>query len=231
MAQVKLTRTPIGMSDYARALLLAWRDELGVIPTKAAAGVLWSQYMIETGGKACWNWNIGNVKISASQVAAGLPWIDLPGTWEIIGGKRVVLADGDPGRRFRAFDSLADAMAEHFKFLRGRRYAVAWPSVEAGDCAAFARRLKAAGYFTAPAEDYARGMLGHHRQWMGSRVWDTIAVQEAETLRELPAAASSGNVPAAAAVLEEDGGAGRRSATTEAIVDAARDLITRRNGG
>lgn len=58
-----------------------------------------------------------------------------------------------------------------------------------------------------------------------------VVDREAETLREFPDTASSSKMPAAAPVLEEDGGAGRRSATTEAIVEAARDLITRRNGG
>lgn len=191
MPQVPIQRTPVDSKTYARAVLAACRS-LGWEPLdKAAAGVLWAQYMIETGGKACWCWNLGNVKVTQGQVAAGASWFDLPGTWEIINGKRVVLPEGDPGRRFRAYESLSDGMVEHLLFLRNKRYQRAWPAVLAGDCKAFARLLKAAGYFTASAEDYAAGMLWHHRQWMASMAYDAAAtevraVQEAETLRELP---------------------------------------------
>jgi hypothetical protein len=191
MSQVPLHRTPIAMSDYARALLRAWRLETGALPTKQAAGVLWAQYMIETGGSACWCFNLGNVKVTAAQVAAGVPWFDLPGTWEIVGGKRVVLPEGDPGRRFRAYASLADAMVEHLRFLRNKRYKPAWPAVEAGDVMGFARMLKAAGYFTASAEDYGGGMMWHYRRWLSSTVYENArdeveVMQAAETEPELP---------------------------------------------
>lgn len=193
MAQVPLVRTPVAMSDYCHALLRAWKAELGILPTKAAAGVLWAQYMIETGGAACWCWNLGNVKVTQAQVDAGVPFFDLPGTWEMVNGVRVVLRDGDPGRRFRAFASLEEAMLEHFRFLRNRRYKTSWPSVEAGDCLGFAQHLKAAGYFTATAEAYAAGMLPHHRRWMASTVYEDqvqalLAAMEADTDPELPAA-------------------------------------------
>jgi hypothetical protein len=172
MSQIPIQRTPIAMSAFARGLIKAWRSELGELPKKPSCGVIWAQYMIETGGAACWSWNIGNVKVTPAQVAAGVEWFDLPGTWEIIKGKRVVLPEGDPGRRFRAYASLDDAMVEHLKFLRNRRYKVAWPAVEAGDVMDFARRLKAAGYFTATAEDYGNGMMWHYRTWLSSTVYE-----------------------------------------------------------
>lgn len=191
MSQVPIKRTPVSMAEYADAVLRAWRTELGALPSKQSAGVMWAQYMIETGGSACWCWNIGNVKVTPAQVAAGVDWFDLPGTWEIIGGKRVVLPEGDPGRRFRAYASLPDAMTEHLRFLRNRRYKVAWPAVEAGDVMDFARRLKAAGYFTASAADYGNGMLWHFRRWMGSTVYENARdglemLQDAPTQPELP---------------------------------------------
>lgn len=186
MPQVPVKRTVVDSKTYARAVQAACR-ELGWPPlSKAAVGVLWAQYMIETGGKACWGWNIGNVKASKAQVAADVEWHDLPGTWEIVNGKRVTLPEGDPGRRFLAFRSLDGAMLHHLQFLRNRRYASAWPSVEAGDCDGFARRLKAAGYYTASADDYARGMLAHWRKWMASGVFEATTPAEAETVPALP---------------------------------------------
>lgn len=191
MSQVPLKRTPIAMSDYARALLRAWRAELEALPAKASAGVLWAQYMIETGGSACWVFNIGNVKVTPGQVAAGVDWFDLPGTWEIINGRRIVLPEGDPGRRFRAYASLDDAMVEHLRFLRNKRYKPAWPAVIAGDVMGFARMLKAAGYFTASANDYGNGMMWHFRKWMKSTAYDEAIAEllraaEAPTEPQLP---------------------------------------------
>jgi hypothetical protein len=203
MSQVPLKRTPISMAEYARGLVRAWQKDLRVVPTKQAAGVLWAQYMIETGGAACWNWNIGNVKVTAGQVDAGVDWHDLPGTWEIIAGKRVVLPDGHPGRRFRAFASLDEAMAHHLGFLRNKRYAVAWPAVEAGDVMQFARLLKSAGYFTASAEDYGTGMGGHFRAWMASQSYENAV---AALLVELDA-------PTLPVMHDEDDGEGTPTKT------------------
>lgn len=188
---VPIVRTVCSPREYARAFMRAWR-ELGypTFPTQAQCGVLFAQWMVETGGKACWNWNIGNVKVTQGQVDAGVAWIDLPGTWEIINGKRVTLADGDPGRRFRAFESLSAAMAEHLAFLRNRRYAPSWPFVEAGDPDGFARALKRQGYYTASADDYARIMVGAHVQWMRSPAYpdalsELLDASEAPTLPEI----------------------------------------------
>jgi hypothetical protein len=190
VSQVPIQRTPVAMSDYARALLKAWRSETGDLPTKQAAGVLWAQYMIETGGAACWCFNLGNLKVTQAQVDAGVPWFDLPGTWEIVNGKRVVLPEGDPGRRFRAYASLDEAMVEHMRLLRNRRYKAAWPAVETGDVMAFARLLKAGGYFTASAEDYGGGMMWHYRKWLSSTVYENARdgiemLQAAETKPDL----------------------------------------------
>lgn len=167
---VPILRTPITMDAFARALLGAWRAVLGQDPTKAQAGVLWAQYGVETGaGPFCWNWNIGNVKHVAGD---GYDYIMLPGTWEMVNGKRVVFQPPDPATWFRAYPDLDTAMVEHFRFLHGTRYARAWEGVELGDCGVFARLLKAAGYFTADANAYAAGMRAHFNRWTQSSAFD-----------------------------------------------------------
>jgi hypothetical protein len=176
--QAPLLRTVCSPKEYARAFIFAWRFLFRDYPTKAQCGVIYAQWMVETGGKNCWNWNIGNVKVTQGQVDAGVPWIDLPGTWEIIAGKRVVLPDGHPGRRFRAYASLDAGMAEHLDFLRNKRYAPSWPLVVTGDPDAFARALKVQGYYTASADDYARIMVAAHKEWMRSAAFDE-ALEEA----------------------------------------------------
>lgn len=189
--QAPLIRTVISTKEYAHAGIVAWRFLYsGKLPTKEQIGVLYAQWMVETGGKHCWCWNLGNVKVTQGQVDAGVPWFDLPGTWEIINGIRVTLPAGHPGRRFRAYASLDAGMAEHMAFLRNKRYAPSWPFIEAGDPTGFARALKAQGYYTASADDYARIMVAALKTWMSSSAFDdalaeVIAASERETEPEI----------------------------------------------
>jgi len=182
MSQVPVLRTVATRKDYAHAAIAAWKAiHDGAEPTKEAVGVLYAQWMVETGGKYFWCWNIGNVKVTQGQVDAGVDWYDLPGTWEIINGIRVVLPEGHPGRRFRAYASLDDGMAEHLAFLRNKRYAPSWPFVVAGDPDGFARALKRQGYYTAGADDYARIMVAAHGQWMASTAFEDAADEPPDT--------------------------------------------------
>lgn len=84
-ALVPTTRTTPTRDAFARALR-AVCPEL----TKAGAGVLWAQFAGETAdGRACWNWNLGNVKWTHG---SGLDYVSLAGVWE---GFLVKDEDGD----------------------------------------------------------------------------------------------------------------------------------------
>lgn len=204
MAQVPIQRTVTSTKGYASAVIIAWRELWGATPTKAQAGVIYAQWIVETSGRDCWNNNIGNVKVTPGQVAAGVDWIDLPGTWENINGKRVVLPDGDPGRRFRAYASFADGMSEHLTFLR-KHWGPAWAHVEGGNPDGFAHALKAGrdgregtwdDYFTAPANDYARIMVGAHKGWMSSDAFDSALLGLSEVAPDtIPAEAETQPYP------------------------------------
>jgi hypothetical protein len=192
-----LLRTPFDRREFARALLRAWRVIFGAFPTKSAAGVVWAQYALETGrGAACWNYNLGNVKATEAQARAGVPFTMLPNTWEIIGGKRVVFQPPHPQTWFRAFRSLEEGMAHHLRFLAETRYRDAWSFVVAGDPVGFAYRLKALGYFTAPADTYAFGLRALLAEWMRSDDFDhelgeVLRDAEAETNPAIPAPPST----------------------------------------
>ena len=188
MAEVPVTRTTFTVRDYARAVVRAWRDYLGETPSREAVGCLWAQYALETGrGAFCWNNNIGNVKWSP-----GHDHMMLRGTWEIVGGKRVVFEPPHPATWFCAYASLDDAMGEHLRLLREKRYASSWGAIERGDPTAFATQLKAKGYYTAPLEDYARGLRSMLAEFVRSGAYEG-ALDElgdvspmADTLPELP---------------------------------------------
>lgn len=179
MALYEQKRTSFSTQDYADAVYAADPSL-----TREQAGVLWAQYAIETGrGKACWNSNIGNVKVTPAQVAAGVDYFMLQGTWEIINGKRQVFEPPHVQTWFRHFQSLADAMVHHLSFLQ-RRYAKAWQSVLSGDPEVFAHRLKELGYYTGPESVYASSMKYFHAEWM--RVVDYAGVIELDTVGTLP---------------------------------------------
>ncbi len=147
------TRTPLDARAVQAALTAAWAVKFGNAPPPNAVAVLLSQIHIETGLKACWNWNLGNVK-----AAKGQDYTELAGVWEVIDGKRVDLPKGAPGTQFRAFASLEDGVRAYLDVLY-HRFSKSWPAVLKGDPGRFAELLRAQGYYTAPLDHYRAGML------------------------------------------------------------------------
>lgn len=181
---VPVVRTTFTLCDYCKAVLRAWKPLCGSWPSKAAVGCIWAQYALETGkGAFCWNNNIGNVKWSA-----GHDYMMLRGTWEIVGGKRVVFEPPHRATWFNAYESLDDSMMGHLRLLKEQRYASCWPAIEAGDPGEFAVRLKAKGYYTAPVEDYARGLRAFHQEFMRATAFE-------EATRELDEAMAAETQP------------------------------------
>lgn len=183
--EVPRVRTPVSLDQYVAACRACWPDEMGGPAPYPAVAILWAQYMVETGGAACWNWNLGNVKHVDGD---GYDWFDLPGAWEVVGGKRVDLPAGHPGRRFRAYPDLATAMPEKLRFLYRGRYAAAWGAAIRGEPETFAQELKKAGYYTAPAELYAQGMRARFAEFL-RRVprWEDPDEDRVVTVRDLSA--------------------------------------------
>lgn len=105
------------------------------------------------------------MKCTPAQAAAGVPYVMLPNTWEIIGGRKVVFQPPDPQTWFRYFGTLAEGMRHHVAFLRAR-YRLAWHALVSGDPTLFASELKRLGYFTASLEAYAGAMRHLHAEWM-----------------------------------------------------------------
>lgn len=94
-----------------------------------------------------------------------------------------------PATRFRAFETLAEAMEEHLVLLARKRYRTAWPAVLAGDVGAFARELRARGYFTASAPAYASAMRPAFEAFLRSSAYDdacrALAQDDVPTVPEL----------------------------------------------
>ena len=164
---VPTKRTVVSIRDYARAVIKAWRSIENESPRKESVAVLYAQYMIETGGSACWNWNIGNAKHVDGD---GHDYIELRGVWEgvhpfvaarliasgqaradsnpshikAVGPKKtpVIFVPPHPATRFIAYESLDEAMVSHLRRLQ-KRFAPCWPDVLTGNYDSFAHTLKA----------------------------------------------------------------------------------------
>ena len=192
MAAVPVVRTTYSMKDFAKACILAWKRLTGTFPRKEAAGIIWAQHALETGaGGFCWNNNIGNLKCTQAQANAGVPYMMLAGTWEIIDGRKIVFQPPHPATWFRAFGSLDEGMAAHLDLLKNRRYATCWPAVESGEPRAFAVALKQRGYYTASVDDYAKLMQSGWHRWMQHPAFENAQAEvlemlEAETNPALP---------------------------------------------
>lgn len=174
--------TPITLADFVAAVETAWPSIEEEPCTRPSCSVVYAQYWIETGGKACYNWNIGNVKHVDRD---GFDYYCLRGIWEGVplaqaqrlvatgeasldpvlshntavgaGKVSVVFNPPHPQTRFRSYASLVDGMEEHLLFLQ-KRYATAWTYLLLGDYINVAYALKARGYFTADPSIYAAGM-------------------------------------------------------------------------
>ena len=153
--KVAARRTALEPEEVRQALTAAWLERFGVSPLSDSVSVLLAQIAQETGFRACWNFNLGNVKARPS--AIGPDYCELAGVWEIQNGERIELKMGEPGTQFRAFRTLNEGAAAYLEVL-AHRFADAWPAVVAGDPIAFAVALKRAHYYTAPLDDYTRGL-------------------------------------------------------------------------
>ncbi len=201
---VPVKRTAVTMPDYVRSVVRCWGTLFGVIPLEQSIGVLFAQYMIETGGRACWNFNLGNVKHVKGD---GHDYQMLNGVWEgvspaaadqlVASGQAVIDTNADhikavgPNRKsvvftpphpatwFRAFKTLDEGMLEHLQFL-SKRFSKAWEQVIDGDFVAFAIMLKKLGYYTASAEAYSAGMRGPFNTLVASSTYEELVASMKE---------------------------------------------------
>jgi hypothetical protein len=172
LQQVKTEKTFYTQLEFCAALIEAWKELTGHIPSRNAVGVIWAQHGIETGnGSFCFCNNLANVK-AVDIPGQTIQYCALNNVWEIIGGKKFVLKPTDPGSWFRAFPTLLDGMRFQLDLLKNRRYASSWSSVEAGDVVAFATALKNRGYYTAPLSDYIAGMNRFFNPFVKSNTYD-----------------------------------------------------------
>lgn len=136
------------------------------------------------------NWNFGNVKAGPNTPL----WYGVRCS-EIIDGKEVFFDPPDPACRFVAYPSMTDGVRAYFTLLR-RRFAAAWPYVEASDPDGFVRALKREHYFTADVDVYANAVRSLYREFLQVLPPDPLPpTRDVGPLEDLPPVAGRPFVP------------------------------------
>lgn len=163
--EVPAVKRYMSFGEARDAMWRAYKVVFGEEIKTPALSVLLAHSALETGHwkVGIWNWNFGNVKASASY----------PGKHqyfrcnELINGKYVWYDPPHPQCRFRAYDSPAEGLEHHLRFLgtstnpwgKPNRYQAAWDQAMAGNPAEFVTELRRARYFTAYLEPYKRTVV------------------------------------------------------------------------
>ena len=173
------------------ALRLQLEAQLGKEQTtRAGTMILLGQMALETGRfESTMNYNFGGVKCSSSwkgcwqhftttehvsedEAARYLATVPPGATVERIGvddkGRVILRFSGrHPVNKFRAFETLDDAVQHHVAFLLGKRYRTAVHLAMAGRPDDYAIALRSAGYYTGDAGTYARNVRLLAREYDG----------------------------------------------------------------
>lgn len=154
----------------------------------AALSVLLAHWGIETGrGKKCIAYNVGNIKAptisqnhycyfatyerlltmhadrvveASTEQAPAIKIQDFGSNFTL-----VLFRPSHPACRFRAYETLADGVADYLDFLK-EKFGPAWEFVESGDPLMFAHKLKEKGYYTAEEGVYAKALKRLWGQYM-----------------------------------------------------------------
>lgn len=174
--------TPVGLPELLVAYHGVWLHRLrGSPPPLVAIQILAAQWAIETWwGKACHCYNLGNAKCkpggaydwtffkcgeellaSVAKRAAADSRVTIVREY-VLGGRAfasVNIVPEHPWACFRAFCSLYEGAVDHLELLH-RRFGDAFDAAQAGDPREFCACLKRRGYYTAPVDQYTKGVVG-----------------------------------------------------------------------
>jgi flagellum-specific peptidoglycan hydrolase FlgJ len=151
---IELQKTPLTTSGTYSAVKNAVINFLGIKDNvDVITEIFLGQLVVETGLHAANNYNVGNIMAH-----------DKPNQfWK---GKVIILhAHEFTGKKekywlfslFRAYDNLNDGIGDWLLFMKNR-IPSAIEKAKQGDVEGFVLALKAGGYYTAPVEDYMKGV-------------------------------------------------------------------------
>jgi hypothetical protein len=158
--RVPRIQTDVSEPQMAQAIIMAWKDLFGTIPSKEQVALVLAQNALETGNrKKMWNFNIGNITVGRSSFDF---YDDLttneqikPGVWE------------KQNLKYRSYPSLLDGVKDYLKLLSSKHIR-AWQNIITPDPTAFSKSLKQSGYYTANEAPYTRTINKLYNQFSKS---------------------------------------------------------------
>lgn len=154
-------RTEFTEVELVHTIVQAYRNMFGRTPYIQECAILWAHFCLECGkGKACYNWNVGNVKYSKGHDYC------MYKCSEIIDGKEQFFSPPHFQTWFRSYNSLLDSVSEHLKFLSKDRYKLSLEAAQNWNVDQYVEELKKGGYFTAGLERYKKGVNSLYQEFM-----------------------------------------------------------------
>jgi hypothetical protein len=151
MAEVPIQKTPTSAGDVTTAIGQVYASLEGQNPSRDTLAILLGQWDLETGaGGSTFNFNVGNLKVTPEQEAAGINYFVQP-------------AVTSQSNHFRAYNSLLDGVNSWLSLLaKTSRYTATWTHAKMGDAVGFSQAIEASGYGGDPATlngKYANAVL------------------------------------------------------------------------
>jgi hypothetical protein len=182
--EAPVKKTTPELRDVVNELLAGWPE---LYPP--GARTLAAQYLAETGGTNCYNWNLGNKKsgvdnphmylnpvpecysksaadafVAKGKGLARLATADEMKKWTCADTMVVFIAPHEQCR-FRAYSSLKEGVLDWLALHKQRASSNRdyMKALQAGDTAGAAKALKKAQYYTAPEDKYAQSMAAQRK--------------------------------------------------------------------
>lgn len=154
--EVARVATPVTADELVEALESAWPEILGEEPDRETTLLLVAQSAFEDGWwRACWNFNLENAKHVDGD---GLDFYYVACD-EYLHGVLKKLEPPDPGCRFRAFGSLAEAVRNWIR-LMAKQYPKALAAAKTHNPTSFCAELHAEKFYTDNIGHYTLEVVG-----------------------------------------------------------------------
>lgn len=187
---VEPIKTSMTFADAQHCMKWALKNYTGIDPTIEVLALALAKTALETGNwQSIWNSNWGNVKcpvtatgmytcITLNEVLVRngkqvVVWFAPEGELTASpknGGKLIatplLVPEGHVQTRMKAFANNFDGVDCYVDFIANGRYKAAWAALLKGDASGYIHALKVAGYFTAPEDVYAKGVIALQNQFI-----------------------------------------------------------------
>jgi len=158
--------TPINSAELMETFARKYFQEFTGAPlTPGAIAIFTAQSALETGRwKAIHCYNVGNIKANITTYTNTICQFRCS---EMIAHHEVWFDPPHPQCNFRAYYDLDAGVLDYLQLLATKtRYALAWAAALRGDPHVFVQALAKAGYFTANAAAYERGVMSLHAKYL-----------------------------------------------------------------